>query len=225
MGSTPIYVYLGFVFTTALTVFLFYIAFGKSKSAIGISLFWLLLQSSIALSGFYTITDTMPPRLLLAVAPALALIIILFITKIGLSFIDKSDIGYLILLNTVRIPVELALLWLHKAEKIPVEMTFEGWNFDILSGITAPFIWWLYRKGKLSNLLLFVWNTVCFLLLINIVVIAILSAPSPFRQLGGTQPNIAVLYAPFVWLPSFIVPIVILSHITIFRKIAFGFSK
>ncbi|HVF96549.1 MAG TPA: hypothetical protein VM871_04480, partial [Flavisolibacter sp.] len=33
------------------------------------------------------------------------------------------------------------------------------------------------------------------------------------------QPNIAVLYFPFIWLPSFIVPVVLLSHLVCIRQL------
>ena len=42
---------------------------------------------------------------------------------------------------------------------IPQLMTFEGRNFDILSGITAPIIYWLaFRSGKTNRPLLIIWN-------------------------------------------------------------------
>ena len=93
-------------------------------------------------------------------------------------------------------------------------MTFEGRNFDILAGITAPLIAWLaFRGGKINRPLLIVWNIFALILLINIVVNAVLSFPSPFQQFAFEQPNLAVLYFPFQWLPSVIVPIVLFSHL------------
>ena len=46
-------------------------------------------------------------------------------------------------------------------------------------------------------------------LLANIVIIAVLSFPSPIQQFGFEQPNIGLAYFPFIWLPAIIVPIVL----------------
>ncbi len=99
-------------------------------------------------------------------------------------------------------------------------MTFEGRNFDILSGLTAPIIAWLaFRNGKTNRPLLIVWNIFALLLLINIVADAVLSIPTPFQQLAFEQPNRAVLYFPFVCLPALVVPIVLFSHLASFRQL------
>jgi hypothetical protein len=54
---------------------------------------------------------------------------------------------------------------------------------------------------------------------LNIVVNAALSAPVPFQQFAFDQPNIAVLYFPFVWLPGFIVPLVLFAHLAAIQKL------
>ena len=93
-------------------------------------------------------------------------------------------------------------------------MTFEGRNFDILSGITAPIVYFLaFRKGKVNRPLLLIWNLIALALLVNVVTIAVLSFPSPFQMVGLDQPNIGVTYFPFVWLPSVVVPIVFFCHV------------
>jgi hypothetical protein len=93
-------------------------------------------------------------------------------------------------------------------------MTFEGRNFDILSGLTAPLVAWLALRGdKVNRLLLIVWNLLAFGLLLNIMANAILSLETPFQQFAFEQLNRGVLYFPFIWLPAIIVPIVFVSHV------------
>jgi ABC-type antimicrobial peptide transport system permease subunit len=85
---------------------------------------------------------------------------------------------------------------------------------DILSGLTAPLILWLgFRKGKTNRIILIVWNILALGLLINIVTTAILSLPFPIQQIAFEQPNRAVLYFPFIWLPTVVVPLVLFSHL------------
>lgn len=218
MGNLPIYTPAIFIATTLLTLLLFYNAVNRSKNILLLSIIWLTIQATIGLSGFYTATDTTPPRLFFVLAPVLLSVLLLTSSKKGKNLLDSMPTDKLILISTVRVPVEFVLLWLYQAGKVPQIMTFKGYNYDILSGITAPIIWWLQRNGKLPKLALQAWNIICLVLLVNIVSIAVLSAPSPFQRLAFNQPNIAVLSFPYVWLPSFIVPVVIISHIAILRK-------
>lgn len=102
---------------------------------------------------------------------------------------------------------------------IPQRMTFEGLNWDILSGISAVILMTMYFKHILSTKGVVIWNFVALLLLMAIICLAILSVPSPFQLFDFDQPNIAVLYYPFTWLPAVVVPIVLLSHLLIFKKL------
>jgi hypothetical protein len=220
MENLPISISILFSFTTLLTVYLFYKASHSSKSVLSIITSWLALQALVAYTGFYTITDAMPPRFLLLVLPPLAFVIFLFSFARGRRFIDSLNIKTLTLLHIVRIPVEITLLLLFLHKTIPQVMTFEGRNFDIFSGITAPLIYYFaFIRKTLNKQWMLVWNFICLALLINIVTTAILSAPFPFQKMAFDQPNLAVFYFPFVWLPGFIVPVVLFSHIASIRQL------
>jgi hypothetical protein len=122
--------------------------------------------------------------------------------------------------HIIRIPVEIVLFWLFLNKTIPQLMTFEGRNFDILSGLTAPFTYYFgFVKQNLSRNMLLIWNFICLGLLINIVANAALSIPTPFQQFGFEQPNIAVLHFPFVWLPGCLVPMVLFAHLVNIRQL------
>lgn len=106
---------------------------------------------------------------------------------------------------------------------VPEAMTFEGQNFDILSGITAPVIYFLaFRNRRVNRPLLIAWNIAALLLLANIVTIAVLAFPSPIQQIAFDQPNRAVMYFPYVWLPAVVVPIVLFSHVASLWKLYRG---
>lgn len=178
------------------------------------------LQSILSLSGFYLVEQTAPPRFALLILPSLILISLLFTFTSCKKFLDTLDIELLTLIHTIRIPVEFILWVLFLHGMIPELMTFEGRNFDILAGITAPAIYYLYfRKKKISKSIVLGWNILSLVLLLNIVTHAILSIPSFIQQLAFDQPNIAVLHFPFVWLPSLIVPIVLFSHFVVIRQL------
>lgn len=220
MENLPTYISLVFALTTFLTVGLFYKATNNSKTTLIILFTWLALQTAIGLSGFYTVTDTIPPRFLVLVLPPVFLIIGLFTTSKGRKYIDSLDAETLTILHTIRIPVEIVLFWLFNNKTVPELMTFEGRNFDILSGVTAPIIFYFgFIRKQLNRKIILVWNFICLGLLINIVVNAVLSAPFPFQKFAFDQPNIAVLYFPFNWLPSCVVPLVLFSHLATIRQL------
>ncbi len=220
MNYLPAYIGSLFALTTCVTLALFYLATHRSKTFVGIIFIWIVLQTVLALQLFFTVTNAVPPRLLLLGVPPLLLIILLFITTKGKAFIDSLDIKYLTILHVIRIPVELVLLWLSINKVIPQLMTFEGRNFDIVSGITAPIIYYFgFVKNKLNKNIILAWNFICLGLLLNIVVNAILSVPTPFQQFAFDQPNIAILYFPFNLLPAVVVPLVLLSHLAAMRQL------
>lgn len=220
MENLPIPVSIFFGLTTLLTVYLFYKATNNSKTVLVLIAVLLALQGRVAYTGFFTVTDITPPRFLLLVIPPLVLVAVLFFTASGKRFIDNLNVKDLTLLHIVRIPVEIVLLWLFLHKTIPQIMTFEGRNFDILSGLTAPLIYYFgFVRKTISKQWIIAWNFLCLLLLINIVTTAILAAPFPFQKIAFEQPNVAVLYFPFVWLPGFIVPVVLFSHLVSVRRL------
>ena len=218
--NLPDYISFIFILTVFLTVYIFYLAAKDSKTVLLVLFVWLIIQGVISFTKFYTLTNGFPPRFLLVTLPAIVFIIGCFTTSNGRKFIDSLDLQTLTWLHIVRIPVELVLLRLYLHGAIPKLMTFEGRNFDILSGITAPLIVYFgFTKKTLNSKWILIWNCTCLGLLLNIIVNAILSAPFPFQQFGFEQPNIAILYFPFIWLPCCVVPLVLFSHLATIRRL------
>lgn len=231
MLSLPVYVSIVFGATTLLTVYFLFWAVNhsglsqrerKAKWVLLISVFWLAAQASISLNGIYSDNlDQIPPWLfVLGVGPLVLLMIISFATKAGRNFIDGLPLEKLGWIHTVRVPVELVLYWAFYGAAVPKIMTFEGWNFDILAGLSAPLIMYYgFFLKKLSRNILLAWNFVCLGLVLFIITIAILSAPFPLQQLAFDQPNVLVLHYPFTWLPSFVAPMVVFVHLISIRQL------
>jgi hypothetical protein len=223
--ETPLYITVLFIATTLLTLGLLYRAFAKisipiAQKVLWGSLVWLGLQGAVFATGFYLKTDTVPPRFALAVVPTFIAIVYFLTKKSSTNILDKLSLKDLTLVHVCRIPVEFGLLWLYQSQQIPQIMTFEGRNFDVFSGLTAlPMVWYAFQNDTIKRTPLLIWNIVCLALVCIIVVIAILSAPTPFQQLGFEQPNVGVLKFPFGWLPSFIVPVVVFCHLVAIRQL------
>ncbi|MFB0907220.1 MAG: hypothetical protein QMB03_02880, partial [Spirosomataceae bacterium] len=122
--------------------------------------------------------------------------------------------------HTSRLFVELVIGWLFLSKLVPEDLTFEGNNFDILAGLTAPFIAYFgIHKKLISNKLILIWNAICLGLLLNVVITGMLSSPLPFQQFNFEQPNVGMLYFPYVFIPGVVVPVVLLSHLVEIRRL------
>jgi hypothetical protein len=210
-----------FLLTVILTFLLFINAVKNKPTAAVVLVIWLAVTGILSFKEVFLDTSAIPPRLTIVIVPAILFIILLLITKSGKRFTDSIDLKKLTLVHIVRVPVEITLFMLSTHKLIPELMTFAGRNFDILSGITAPIVYFIcFKNSQLKNRrLLLIWNFVCLGLLLNIVINALLSAPFPFQQFAFDQPNIAILYFPFTWLPCFIVMIVLYSHLAAIRQL------
>lgn len=229
--NLPLLLITSFLLTTILAVGMVIFLFNTSAKPIGkrsvrlvmlAIILWLLLQAILSFLGLYTdYPESIPPKIILfGVLPALITIVILFANRKGSLFIDRLSMQMLTYVHIIRIPVELVLYGLFLNGTVPELMTFEGRNFDILAGLTAPLIGFFgVGQSKMGKFSLLVWNFICLGLLLNIVINAVLSTPSPFQQFGFEQPNVAILNFPFSWLPTFIVPLVLFAHLAAIRKL------
>ncbi len=221
MRELPVYVPVVFVLTTLASAGLLYAGVGAGRRRIGavfclVVAVWLTLQAILASGGFYAAAPWRLP--LTAVLPAMATIAAVFIFFRNRALSDVS-VPALTLVHTVRIPVELVLFWLFTAGLVPREMTFAGWNYDILSGVLAVAAYIAARYGARYRGALIAFNIIGLILLATIVSIAVLSLPTPAQRLVFDQPNTAVLYFPFIWLPAFVVPVVLFSHLASLWKL------
>ncbi len=219
--TVPLSLCLFFGLTTALAGWLFYEVVGRSRRVLGLLLLALLVQGMLALAGFYShnVATSLPPRLTLALGPPLLLLLSRVATVRGRATLASWRLDKLTLVHVVRLPVELVLYSLCTHGVVPRVMTFEGRNYDILMGLSAPLIYYLLRQRVLGRRSLLAWNVLGVMLLTNIVTTAVLSVPTPMQRFGFEQPNVAILYFPFIWLPAVVVPIVLLAHVAALRQL------
>ena len=177
-------------------------------------LVWSIVHSILAYRGFYQDTTSMPPRFGLVLIPGVLFIILGLLPRHHTWLQIHRNPQLSMLLHTVRLPVEIVLWGLFMHQMVPQLMTFEGRNFDILMGITAPIIGALYYRKKIGKRALLAWNIIGLILVVFILVNGLLSAELPFQQFGFEQPNRALSYFPFVLLPALVVPVVIWTHLS-----------
>lgn len=200
-----------FVLISLCSLIFLFIGSGKNINVL-VFLPWQIIVGIAIYSNYFISHPThFPFAMLITISISLWLI-----SRIDINTINQK---YLLLLQILRIPVEYALLMLYLKCKIPVEMTFLGWNFDIVIGITA-FLIFIYQglfSASLPRKFLFLWNIIGLCFLLFIVSIAVLSSPIPIQKFGIGQLSFALLEFPFYLLPTCIVPTVLISHILYFK--------
>lgn len=212
--NLPVWIDLTFLLTWVFTIGLFHFSNGRPKGLTLVIMGWSILQSGLAYWGFYQNTSAIPPRFMFVLLPTTIFIIYGLLPKHQKWILETRQTKISTFLHAVRLPVEIVLFGLFTHKMVPELMTFEGRNYDILMGITAPIMGWLFIKQQVSKKVLLGWNIIGLILVLFILFNGVLSTELPIQQFGFEQPNRAVTFFPFVLLPAVIVPIVIWTHIT-----------
>ncbi len=121
---------------------------------------------------------------------------------------------WIIYLQSFRILVEIALWVGVRNGSLPVQMSFEGRNFDILAGLFAlPVGYYCFVKKTWPPVVALLYNIGGLILLLNIVTITALSLPTPLRVFHNQPDSSMITMFPFIYLPGFLVPLAYTLHI------------
>lgn len=183
-------------------------------------LFWLCLTGVLSSFGVLEMNEQKPvippPLLVLVNIPLIILLLVVNFNSTLKEILKAVPAHWLIYFQSFRIVVEV-LIWLVFIQNLlPIQMTFEGKNFDILVGIFALPVGYFVAKQvsiKTKKKLLIGWNIFGLCLLATIVIISVLSAPLPIRFFMNEPSSKIVATFPFVWLPTVLVVIAYSLHI------------
>ena len=174
---------------------------------------WLIYLS--VLSYTEVLTDySLPPKMpLLVVLPLLILIIISLFKKATTDFVTTTSVSWLIYIQSFRIIVELIIWGAHKQGIVPLITTFEGYNYDVLVGLTAVPLAYYAKRDKIAPLVLVVWNFASLLILANTVRLFISSAYFP-GELGHPEPLVGAEFTklPYLLIAGFFMPLAVYIH-------------
>lgn len=181
---------------------------------------WLVFSSVMAFNGSLVDFNSTPPKIFTIVFPACLMVIYLCISTRINRLLTVIPANWLVYIQAYRVLVELVLWLLLLNNIIPVQMSFEGLNYDILIGLSALLVgYYALTVKKWPRAVAVLWNFAGLLLVTNIFIVSFLSAPSPFRQFFNEPSNTMIAYFPFVWFPAIIVPFAYLIHILSIKQI------
>ena len=188
--------------------------------SIGFILLYVAVPGFLAGTGLLYRFESMPPPAMLLVAVLTLATIAFALSPLGARLAAGLGVTTLIVMQGFRVPVELILHRLYLEGVIPVQMTYAGLNFDIVSGATAILLgFWLLQGRSVPPWLLLAWNVLGLALLAVIVTIALLSAPVPFRRFTEGPANRLPGMFPYVWLPTLLVQIALSGHLLLFLEL------
>jgi hypothetical protein len=179
---------------------------------------WLALHGAIAASGVLE-GDRMPPPILFYLAPTMLVGVAVALSPIGRR-LAALPLGLLVGLQAFRLPLEMILHGLYQSGDLPVQMTWSGLNFDVVTGLTAAVLGLVALRRPLPGAIVWAWNLLGAALLIVVVAIAITSAPTPLRQFTEGPPVVLVFHVPFTWIAGVHVWTALVGHLVIFRALA-----
>jgi len=131
------------------------------------------------------------------------------------KWLSALPVWALIGFQAFRLPLELILHEWAKQGTVPMTMTWSGSNFDILTGIMALICAPLSLRSVRAAQ---IFNAVGFLLLLNVMRVAMMSSPLPFAW-GLAEPLQVVLHLPYAWIGSVCVTGALAGHLILFRKL------
>lgn len=182
---------------------------------------WVALALGLAASGVLGRWDVRPPPLMFLLAAILILGIVLARSALGDRLARGVSFAGLVGLQAFRLPLEVVMHQAHVEGLMPVQMSYSGLNFDIVTGITALALAVWLRVGRPPRAVVMGWNILGLALLANIVTIAMLSTPT-FAAFGSTPDrlNTFVTRPPYVLLPTVMVLAAWAGHLVVFRALA-----
>ena len=180
---------------------------------------WLAGVAMMANQGVLSDFDSSPPMILVILLMSLIMTFAVAFSRIGLLVISGAGLTWLVGFQGFRVLVEVFLHQMYLEGIVPKQMTYTGLNFDIIAGLSALLMAYQISRKKVGTRAIFAWNVIGLVLLANIVVIAILSMPLPFRVFDNEPANTFVAYVPYIWLPTFHVQAALFGHILVFRAL------
>jgi hypothetical protein len=136
-------------------------------------------------------------------------------SPVGRWLRDGASFDTLVIFHAFRLPLELVLHSWAKQGTIPETMTWTGQNFDIATGVAALV---LFRLAGRSRAAVWLFQLIGFGLLLNVIRVAVMSAPLPFGW--HIQPSMMLpFYLPYALIVPVCVGGALAGHLILFRKL------
>ena len=176
---------------------------------------WHIYVYAISQTGILTNFSFPPGFARLLVFPLLLFTIIFLTLNRNRAWISNIPGHWLIYVQTFRVAVEVLFVMSISRGILHKEMTIEGYNFDMIIGLTAPIVaFFSVQKKKWSLSIALLWNYLGLTVLASIIFIVFTSiyAPEWFGSSSVLLPKAFATY-PYNLVAGFLAPLAIFIHI------------
>jgi len=181
---------------------------------------WLTVPGVLAARGALSDFSRVPPPFALLMLCILAATLALAFSPLGTRLSMRAPIAWLVGYQVFRAPLEYWLHAMYENGSLPVQITWSGRNFDVITGALALPVAALATRMPRPRALIAAWNWLGFALLVNVVTTALLSLPTPLRVFRNDPSTALVATIPFIWLPAFLVQAALFGHVLVWRWLA-----
>jgi hypothetical protein len=179
---------------------------------------WMSATLALAAAGALRF-DSVPPTMVVLIALNFVVAVSLACSRVGARLAAGLPLWVLVGAQSFRLPLELLMHRVATEGVMPPQMSYSGFNFDILTGITALLVAAAVAQGWSGRRAVAAWNVLGSALLLNVLVLAFISTPLPIRVFMNEPANVWITHAPFVWLPTVMVSSAIVGHIVVLRRL------
>lgn len=171
--------------------------------------------------GVYESFDLPPMLVVFGILPAFIILAFISFSKTVKALLPTVPIHYPILFQSFRIIVELLILLSFTQGLGPIEITFQGYNYEFYFGITALIIGLVAWKKSIPNKILIAWNVFGLIMLAIIVGLFFTCGFMHEAVWGSKEPMIkaGLLHMPYLSIATFYMPIAVWMHIFSIRQL------
>ncbi len=158
---------------------------------------------------------SLPPKLpILIFGPIILMVVIAWTKYKNDPRLDALPQSWPIYYQTFRIAVETMIHFTFIAAILPKSASFNGYNFDIMMGILAPFVAYFLVKNNKQKPLVKYWNMLGIIMVLFVAFIVASSIYNP--SIWGSETilvDLKFVEMPYLLLAGFLAPSAIIIHI------------
>jgi hypothetical protein len=189
---------------------------------------------TLGIAAVMAVTGGLAASGVLEAAPGVALVpfmagcnglaLLLALSPVGRRLAMGLPLVALVGFQGFRLSLEIVLHRLYTEGVVPVAMTWEGRNIDVISGVLALLAVPVLRSARLARWhrpIAWLVGVVGFALLLNVAATAILSSPVPMRRSFEGPALQLAFHVPWVWIVPICVGGALAGHVVVFRSLLY----
>ena len=181
---------------------------------LGISLLVYLTSLTILVqTDYFARPDALPARVFGMFAAGVGVCLFLLLRPRFRQLLRAVPEKWLVGAQSYRLGTEGLLFAGYQLGFVPFQLTFYGFNQDIIVGITAALGYFAFFGRGRMQFQIILWNVFGMLLQFVLLTNIIMSLPSRWQVFRALPDAAFLVQVPFVWMPGFLMPLAVGLHL------------